>query len=260
MGPGVLAETDRDQSPVFVRQPRDCVVSPYGTAFFSAIAGGLPSGNSFRPSTSYQWKFDGVAIAGETAPCLLIRAATTNQIGSYSVIASNSGGLTESATATLTLAETNPVPRLAALLPGNPSVLSFALTGEGGRWYKIESSLNLTNWVSPGWIQNTNETALLSIPRLGPSHFVRASLNVPSVICVGQLKQLLWAQYIVAIERRVSSTAPIGLSDLGPYIRTGQFGTLQPCPEFGTYSAPYTILEHPTCTQFGRGHTLSTAP
>ncbi len=253
--------------PVFIIQPKDCVVSPYGSAFFSAIAAGLPSGSQYRPAATYQWRFNGVPIPGQTAPSLLVHGATSNQVGSYSVIASNAGGLTESAAATLTLTETYPVPRLAALPPSGPSLLSFSLTGEGGRWYKIESSPEVTNWPAPWfyytngnpfWILYTNTLGPISIPKLNPIHqFVRASLDVPTDVCVAQLKQMRWAQYMFAIENRLSAMSSVYLSQLKPYLPLGPWNNILPCPESGVYSPGSTVLDSPACNLHARGHQIT---
>lgn len=243
--------------PVFITQPADCQVSPYGSAFFSAIAEGLRSWNRGHPSTTYQWAFNGVPIPRQTAPSLLIHNVTTNRAGRYSVIASNAGGIMESSPAMLTVNDTNPVPRLAALRPGAPTQFSFALTGEGGRWYKIESSQDLKNWVSPGWVQTTNATSFLSVPRLGPTHFVRASLNVPTDVCVARLKQLRAAQYLYAIEFKLSPSSPVALSDIMPYLSLGAAGNILSCPEGGSYGPPATILGKPDCSIHGRGHEIT---
>ena len=149
-------------SPVFVIQPQDRVVSPYGSAFFSALAGKLPPGSSPHPTNNYQWKFNGLPIPGATVPTLVIHGITTNHVGSYSVTASNAGGMTESAAAMLTITDTNPVPRLAALRPSAPALLPFTLTGEGGRWYRIESSQDVTNWPNPEWWPHTNTIWVLN--------------------------------------------------------------------------------------------------
>jgi hypothetical protein len=254
-------------APVFLVQPQDCAVSPYGSAFFSTIASGLPTGNWQRPAAAYQWKFNGSPIPDQTAPSLLIHNVTTNETGSYSVIASNAGGLTESAAANLTLINTNPIPRLAALSPTGLTSVSFALTGEAGRWYAIESSSNLLNWgtsiankiwsTNTVWVKATNSTDFLSVRRLGPVHFVRASLNGPTDVCVAQLKQLLWAQYMSAIERRLSASSSINLGDLKPYLPLTSYNLIKPCPQGGTYSAPPTIVDNPTCSVQARGHVIA---
>jgi len=159
----------------------------------------------------------------------------------------------------LTITDTNPVPRLAALAPGNPGLLSFSLTGEGGRWYKIESSPDLTHWASPTWFQLTNATIPLAIPRLGPTHFVRASLNVPTDVCIAQLKQLRWGQCLWVIENRKSPTNLVTLSDMKPFIPLGPYNNIMPCLEGGFYAAVINIFSNPTCSLDSRGHKL-TAP
>jgi hypothetical protein len=109
--------------PIFIFQPQDCVVSTLGSAFFGAMATGPSVANIYPPP-----------------PSAAIHAVTTNQAGSYSVIASNVGGVTQGSSATLTVIETNAVPQIAALQPSNSSIAPLALTGEPGRWYKIEST------------------------------------------------------------------------------------------------------------------------
>jgi hypothetical protein len=240
--------------PVFLRQPKDYAASPHGSAFFSAIAVGLPSYTWLHPSTTYQWTFNGAPIPNETGASVLIHNVTTNQAGGYSVIASNVGGITESAVARLTVIDTNPVPRLAALSPGNPALLSFSLTGEGGRWYKIESSQDLQNWVSPSWVQSTNESSVVSVPRLGPTHFVRASLNVPTDVCVAQLKQMRAAQDVFAIESRQAWWSTVSLDEIKHYLPLDAYENIKPCPEGGDYITPSTIIESITCSIHGRGH------
>jgi hypothetical protein len=252
--------------PVILKQPQDCAVSPYGSAFFSTIASGLPTGNWQRPAATYQWKFNGSPIPGQTAPSLLIHTVTTNQTGSYSVTASNAGGMTESTAANLTIINTNPVPRLTALSPMGLTSVSFSLTGEPGRWYAIESSSALLNWgtdlankvwsTNTVWVKATNATDSLSVRKLGPVHFVRASLNGPTDVCVAQLKQMLWAQYMSAIERRLSASYASSLGEIKPYLPLTSYGGINVCPEGGTYSAPATIIDNPSCSLQAHGHMI----
>jgi hypothetical protein len=247
--------------PLFIAQPQNCIVSPYGSAFFSAIASG-PTPSTIRSpwpprtTTSYQWLFNGVPLQGETYPCLLVHGVTTNQGGSYSVIASNIGGITQSDPATLTVVDTNPVPRL-AVLPPNTSSLRFNLTGEPGRWYKVESSTNLHDWINPTFLQLTNPTTLVSVPRLASNHFVRASLDVPTDVCVAQLKQMSWAATMFEMDNQKSSSDSYGLSDLEAYVpETSPIGNMPWCPEGGYYAAGGILSDSPTCQFHDRGHVI----
>jgi hypothetical protein len=250
--------------PLFIVQPQSYTVSPYGSAFFSSIATGpepritgYPRG---KTTTSYQWLFNGVPLPGETFPCLLVHGITTNQAGSYSVIASNVGGITQSGSATLTVVDTNPVPRL-AVLPPNNSNLRFTLTGEPGRWYRVESSTNLQDWINPTFLQLTNPTTLVSVPRLAPNHFVRAALDIHTDVCVAQLKQMWWATHMFAMDNRKGSSDTYGLNDLQAYVpATSIFGTMPFCPDLGVYAAGGALRDPPTCSlyyQYGRGHVIT---
>ncbi len=259
-------------TPVFLSQPQDCAVSPYGSAFFSAIATGLRKqlyGQNVA-DVKYQWSFNGTPMPGATQPSLLVHGVTSNQIGAYSVIASNAGGVIASAAAMLTLIETNPIPQLAALAPTGPALISFSLTGETGRWYKIESSSDVTNWPSPWfyytngspfWVLYTNTFGTHSMPKLGPNHqFVRASLNVPTDVCIGQMKQMRWAEYMFGIESRQPVSSPFTLVNLKPYLPLAYGGGINICSENGFYSTPATILGNVTCSLTNRGHYLPGAP
>jgi hypothetical protein len=241
--------------PLFFVQPQDCTVSPYGSAFFWAYANLPHKGGpwSSTPLVGFQWAFNGVPIPGETYPCLLIHGVTTNNAGTYTMIASNAAGITVSAPAILTVTDTNPVPKLLALPPGGSSQLPFTLTAEAGRWYKTESSTDLQNWVDPNFILPTNSSSLLSVSKLGPNHFVRASLDVPTEVCVAQLKQMRAALQIFAVENALSVTAPYSLGDLQPYIPLNAYGFLPWCPEDGIYAPGATVTNVPWCN-IGHGH------
>ena len=246
-------------APVFIFQPQNCTVSPYGSAFFSAMAS-APRSFFNPPTTTYQWFFNGAPIPHQTFPSLLVHGVTTNQVGNYSVIASNSDGIAQSAVATLAVTDTNPVPRIAALQPNNPSLVTFTLTGEVGRWYQIESSPNLQNWTNPVWIKLTNATSVLDIPRLGANHFIRASLDEPTDVCVAQLKQMRWAQTVYAIEKVKSETDSYGLVDIKFYVPLTSQGNIFPCPEGATYASGFNLTNAPTCTLHERGHVIPNTP
>jgi hypothetical protein len=223
--------------PVFILQPQDCMISPYGSAIFSALASGpAPSGGYPPiPGTSYQWFFNGTALAGQTFPSLLVHGVTTNQAGTYSVIASNAGGVTQGGSALLTVTDTNSVPRLAALPPINSSSLNFNLTGEPGRIYKAESSTNLLDWGNAFRLVLTNPAVPLSIQRLMPNHFVRASLDAPTDVCIAQLKQMRWAVSVWAIENHRNGADAVDFDGIYPYIPHDSDGFPPRCPEGGIY-------------------------
>jgi hypothetical protein len=247
-------------SPLFLIQPQSCVVSPYGSAFFSAFANlhdSYLSGPLYGKIKGYQWTFNGVPIPGEIYPILIVHGVTTNQAGNYSVIASNWAGLAESAVVTLTVTDTNPVPQIAALRPNNATQLPFTLTAEPGRWYEIESSQDLQNWVNPSWMQATNPSSFLSVPRLGPSHFVRASLNSSTDVCVAQLKRVRAAGAMYVIDNNSRNPATYGLQNLTPYIPPGHGSDGLPlCPENGMYMPGPTVTNAPMCS-VGHGHEIA---
>jgi hypothetical protein len=246
--------------PIFIVQPQNCTVSPYGSGFLGVIATG-PQGFSYSwpPVNTYQWYFNGVPIPGEIYPSLAVHGVTTNQAGTYSVIASNVGGITQGGSATLTVVDTNPVPRLVPLRPTNSSQLSFSLTGEPGRWYKIESSTNLQDWINPTWLQLTNPATVVSIQRLQLNHFVRASLDVPTDVCIARLKRYWWAVHIVAMNDAKENADTYDLGNTFPYLPREPLGWPWPtdiCPEGGVYASGGRIDHPPYCTLYNRGHVI----
>ena len=159
----------------------------------------------------------------------------------------------------LTVVDTNPVPRLVALRPTNSSLLSFSLTGEPGRWYNIESSTNLQDWLNPTWLQLTNPATVISIQRLQSNHFVRAALDVHTDVCVAQLKQDWWAVHIYAMDY-----APLTyqFTDLYPYVPLAPYRAPYGCPAGGSYASGGLVRDPPTCSLAfkGRGHVVPDTP
>jgi hypothetical protein len=253
--------------PIFIFQPQDRVVSPCGSAFFSAMATGPRASNSWPnppiPSpTSYQWFFNGVPIPDQISPSLIVHNVTTNQAGSYSVIASNVGGMTESVSASLTVIDTNPVPQIAALPPTESSHAPLALAGEPGRWYRVEStpSFPFPTWQLGVHLQLTNTSEIISLSRLEPNHFVRAALDAHTEGCIAHLQEMMWAKKIHGIENRLPPTGGAGFSQLKPYIHLTPQGDFIICPDGGTYAMSGTLTNPPTCTLSSVGHRPTTFP
>lgn len=98
-----------------VQQPRDQTISGATTTQFEVITSGS------EPIT-YQWRFDGVPIAGATSRVLSLTNLTPQSAGRYSVVASNAGATVTSTDAVLTLTAPPTISR-------QPSDLSAPLGG-----------------------------------------------------------------------------------------------------------------------------------
>ncbi len=82
------------QPPTFTLQPASQTVKVSSTVTFTAAA----SGSS---TPTYQWRKNGVAISGATAATLTLSNVTTTAAGTYTVLATNTGGTATSGAATL---------------------------------------------------------------------------------------------------------------------------------------------------------------
>lgn len=85
-----------NQAPIITTQPQSQMVLAGGTANFFVIATGLPA-------VTYQWRFAGADLSGQTTSALQLTSVTTNQAGNYTVVVSNSIGSVTSAPALLTV-------------------------------------------------------------------------------------------------------------------------------------------------------------
>ena len=85
------------------------------------------------PGLSYQWQYDGTAIAGATGSSLTVPGMATTQAGTYGVVVSNAYG---SATATFSVA-VQVGSRLVNLSsrayvdPADPLMAGFIMSGSG---------------------------------------------------------------------------------------------------------------------------------
>jgi alpha-tubulin suppressor-like RCC1 family protein len=86
--------------PSITAQPTNQTVYVGDPVAFNVTTGGTAP-------LSYQWKFNGTNLTGQTNAILSI-AATTNQAGNYSVIVTNSYGSIQSSNATLTVLDSAP--------------------------------------------------------------------------------------------------------------------------------------------------------
>ncbi len=81
--------------PAITGQPLSLTVDAGSNATFSVTA----TGGAIR----YQWRKDGLDLAGETSATLTVAGAQATDAGRYSVVIANDGGSVDSATATLTV-------------------------------------------------------------------------------------------------------------------------------------------------------------
>src|SRR5207249_3201687 len=82
--------------PTVSSQPQSQTVTEGSDATFSVVAGG-------SQPFSYQWRFYGTNLVGETNSALLLTRVTTNQAGPYDVAITNAYGFTNSQPAALTV-------------------------------------------------------------------------------------------------------------------------------------------------------------
>lgn len=97
------AELILSAAPVFVVQPVDRVADALTSVVFKAAASGTPT-------PTYQWLKNGAPISGATSTVLVLDSVSSNDAGSYSLVAKNSAGAATSVAAQLTVAATLTTP------------------------------------------------------------------------------------------------------------------------------------------------------
>jgi|GEM_PF-650890 len=140
-------------------QPVSQVVSAGSTVTFYVAASG-------QPPLRYQWRKNGVNIAGATNATYTIAAVTTASAGGYTVVVSNSAGSVTSQTATLTIN----VPAAAPTITTQPQSLtrtagqtaSFTVAASGTTPLSFQWRKNAVNLANGGRISGVN-TATLTI-------------------------------------------------------------------------------------------------
>lgn len=90
-------------APVITTQPASTTVAPFATAVFSVVATG-------SPAPTYQWQRSGIAIPGWTSATLSLEGISSNDVGAYNVVVTNSAGSVTSNTATLSVGTATQVP------------------------------------------------------------------------------------------------------------------------------------------------------
>ncbi|HUD46943.1 MAG TPA: hypothetical protein VMR33_08935 [Candidatus Baltobacteraceae bacterium] len=231
-------------NPLILQAPRNLTVSSNESTLLTVVAEG------YRP-LSYQWQLAGTNLAGQTAPMLALTNIDGSQAGSYTVVVTNIGGATTSAPAVLAVSSFNVPPALTAM-PGQFGQFDFGMTGEVGRNYRIEASVDLVDWTNEysfprhvysssrfngdydnpeltSVVFNTNGSSSFSLGNAVPWMFIRASQYQPAnEICINNLRQIRFAK---SLWQRDSASprwyTPEGVKDLAPYFLQG---SLPYCP------------------------------
>jgi len=265
-------------NPVIVQQPRSEVVSSNECATLYVAYASLN-----QPSCTFQWQFNGASIAGETAPMLSLTNIDGSMAGAYTVIVSNATGFTVSDPATLTVSQTNFPVTLAPVgvgsnayvfaRTGGPAFL-FAVTGEVGRNYVLQSSTNLVNWVAESdfpidWAGyptrvffETNSPYLVAVPfasvrsgkyfRVAPYSVVQPH----AAICINNLRQIHIAKLLWWRDYNRGVTATPADADIQVYF---PHQTLPYCPDdlYTSYDTSYVtadLADEPLCKWISNVH------
>jgi len=145
-------------APVIFSQPVSTTVEPSGTATFAVVAFG-------SPTPTYQWMKNGTPFPGWMEPTLILADVSSNDVGAYSVVVSNSEGTVTSDLATLTVGTASAPPpdgppsapvisvQPASLTVDPLSTAVFSVTASGSpaptyQWLKNGNPIS-------GWIYST---------------------------------------------------------------------------------------------------------
>jgi hypothetical protein len=119
-------------------QPTNVTVYAGGSATFDVTADG-------SSPFAYQWSFNGTNIAAATNSSFSVTNAQVTNAGSYTVMVSNAVGSVTSTGAQLTVIPPIQYGQLAMV---NGGQFQFSFTGTVGVQYVIQTSTNLTSWVT----------------------------------------------------------------------------------------------------------------
>lgn len=134
-------------APSISTQPATLVVAPGGAATLAVAASG--SG-----PLSYQWRRNGVDLAGATGPVLTLTGITSFNAGSYSVFVGNPLGGVESAPAEIILLGAPVIsrqPAAAVVTAGTTATFAVGATGDALRYQWVKNSLAIDSATSSSY-------------------------------------------------------------------------------------------------------------
>jgi hypothetical protein len=127
--------------PSILTPPQNTTVSIGNTATFTVVASG-------SPPMSYQWKFNGNALASATASSLAITNAQTGDQGDYTVVVSNAVAAVTSAPGHLTVQTAPAGPFEIKNLQAGGGWIGFDATGPAQTNIVLWSSSDLSHWAA----------------------------------------------------------------------------------------------------------------
>lgn len=164
-----------DSAPILTRQPAETAIWPGGSAGFQVGATGS------KP-LFYQWRLGGSPVSGGTDSAFQIGSASTNDVGTYSVLVSNAAGTRLSGSAKLTLVPVVlwPESLLSGTLPLRPVLTNTVAVTAGNAFnavIKSDGKVHAWGWNGEGetnvppWLTNVSSVAA------GSSHLVALQSN-----------------------------------------------------------------------------------
>lgn len=212
--PPTLPPVSTDGAPKITGQPVSQTVTAGSSTNFTATASGTPT-------PTFQWRKNGVNIAGATAATLSFRSVTTADAAGYSVIASNSAGSAVSDIATMVV-QTRPTfttqPAAQAVAAGAPakfSVVVSAIPGATYQWRKngvaIAGATNSTLSIGSVAAGDTGSYSVVATNTVGSTTSSSAALVLatPPVISRQPVSQVVSARANVSFSSTASgSPAP----------------------------------------------------
>jgi hypothetical protein len=160
-----------DVPPAITAQPKSLTVTNGDLAQFSITATGLPL-------PTYQWKFNGTNLVGQTSSALVIPNAQSANSGSYAVDVINRAGTVTSQPAQLTVDVPASNPFTLGNLQWAGTSWTFGVSGPAQTNYVIWTSADLVNW-SP--LQtNFSSNGSIQVNDTGPTagtRYYRATLS-----------------------------------------------------------------------------------
>ncbi len=124
--------------PTITTQPQSQAVNQGASALFSVLA------TSASPMT-YQWRFNSGDLSGATTSAFTRNNAQPADMGTYSVVVSNSTGAVTSSNATLSLVVPRPT-----LLKQSPQVIQWQGLSNLAYTVQVRTNINDTNWATTG--------------------------------------------------------------------------------------------------------------